>query len=138
LDTVRLPVSCNLDCGGGCPLVATVENGIVTKINNSRLGASGMTGCLKGLQMQKVLYAEDRLKRPQIRVGPRGSGQFREADWGEALDLVASKLVEIRERYGASSVLHLGGSGSQRGCLHNTLRLTKRFLALYGGFTERW
>ncbi len=138
MDIVRLPVSCNLDCGGGCPLIATVEKGIVTRISNNRLGTPGMAGCLKGLQMPRVLYAEDRLKRPLIRVGSRGSGQFREADWGEALDLVASKLVEIRERYGASSVLHLGGSGSQRGCLHNTQRLTKRFLTLYGGYTERW
>jgi anaerobic dimethyl sulfoxide reductase subunit A len=97
-----------------------------------------MTGCVKGLQMQKVLYAEDRLKKPLIRVGPRGSGDFREVEWGEGLDFVASRLREVRERYGASSVLHLGGSGSQRGCLHNTQRLTKRFLALFGGYTERW
>jgi anaerobic dimethyl sulfoxide reductase subunit A len=138
LEKVRFPISCNLDCGGGCPLIATVENGVVTQIENSLLGAPGMTGCLKGLQMQRVLYAKDRLKRPLIRTGSRGSGDFREADWGEALDLVASKLVEIRERYGASSVLHLGGSGSTRACLHNTLRLTKRFLAFYGGYTERW
>jgi len=88
--------------------------------------------------MQRVLYAKDRLKRPLIRVGSRGSGDFREVDWEEALDLVASKLLEIKERHGASSVLHLGGSGSTRACLHNTLRLTKRFLALYGGYTERW
>ncbi len=86
LDRVRFPVSCNLDCGGGCPLIATIEGGVVTQIGNNPLGAHGMTGCVRGLQMQRVLYAKDRLRRPLIRVGPRGSGDFREVGWGEALE----------------------------------------------------
>ncbi|HSR29837.1 MAG TPA: molybdopterin-dependent oxidoreductase [Anaerolineae bacterium] len=86
--------------------------------------------------MAKVLYAPDRLKRPLLRTGPRGSGDFKEVPWSEALDLVASKLSDIRARYGNEALLRLGGSGSCRGALHNTTRLTKRFLCMFGGCIE--
>jgi anaerobic dimethyl sulfoxide reductase subunit A len=134
----QIPVSCNLDCGGGCPLIATLEGGRVIAITDNPLRDSHMTGCVKGFQMHRVLYSEDRLRRPLIRNGPRGSGEFREASWDEALDLVAGGLAKVKTRHGAASILHLGGSGSNRGSLHNTLRLTKRFLAMFGGYTERY
>ncbi len=114
-----------------------VEGEVVTGITDNPLGAPYLTGCVKGVQMHRVLYAPDRLRKPLIRVGPRGSGEFREAGWGEALDLVTEKLTWIKKRYGAQSIIHLGGSGSSRGSLHNTHRLTKRFLAMLGGYTER-
>ena len=133
----QIPVSCNLDCGGGCPLLATIEDGKVIEINDSQLGDSHMTGCIKGFQMYRVLYSEDRLRRPLVGNGPRGSGRFREASWDEALDIVAERLTQIKTRNGAESILHLGGSGSNRGSLHNTHRLTKRFLAMFGGYTIR-
>lgn len=133
----QIPVSCNLDCGGGCPLLATLEEGRVIAITDSQLGDSHMTGCVKGFQMHRVLYSEDRLRRPLIGNGPRGSGEFREASWDEALDLVAERLTKVKTRHGVASILHLGGSGSTRGSLHNTNRLTKRFLAMFGGYTER-
>lgn len=137
MSRVLVPVSCNLDCGGGCPLLATVEDGVVTGIVDNPLGAPYMTGCVKGFQMHRVLYAPDRLRKPLIRSGSRGSGEFREAEWSEALDLVAGRLTEIKRKYGTQSIIHLGGSGSSRGSLHNTHRLTKRFLAMLGGYTER-
>jgi len=132
----QIPVSCNRDCGGACPLLATVADGRLVSIADNPSFSPYMTGCLRGYQMPRVLYAPDRLRKPLLRTGPRGSGEFREAEWPEALDLVAGRLEEIRDRYGAGSVLHAGESGSTRGALHNTGRLTSRFLALYGGATE--
>ena len=95
-----------------------------------------MRGCARGYQMPRTLYAPDRLKKPLVRDGPRGSGQFREASWPQALDLVAHRLGEIKDRCGAQAILRLGGSGSCRGALHNTALLTQRFLGLLGGYTE--
>ncbi len=131
-----IPVSCNLDCGGGCPLLAHVEDGRVTRITNNPLGGPYMAGCVKGLQMHRVVQAPDRLKRPLLRTGPRGSEEFKEVGWSEALDLVAERLAEIRDKYGNEAILRLGGSGACNGALHNTGRLTKRFLSLFGGYTE--
>ena len=104
----------------------------MTAITDSYLGDPHMTGCVKGFQMHRVLYSEDRLRKPLIANGPKG-GEFREASWDKALDLVAERLTDVKTRHGASSILHLGGSGSNRGSLHNTNRLTKRFLAMFGG-----
>lgn len=133
-----IPVSCNVDCIGGCPLVAHVRAERVTRLTNNPLGGPYMAGCSKGFGAARLLYAPGRLTAPLVRTGPRGSGRFREASWPEALDLVADKLAEIRSRYGSEAVLRLGGSGACRGALHNTGRLTSRFLALYGGCTETY
>jgi anaerobic dimethyl sulfoxide reductase subunit A len=134
--TSQIPVSCNRDCGGACPLLANVSDGRLISVVDNPAFSPYMTGCLRGYQMPRVLYAPERLRKPLLRTGPRGSGEFREAEWPEALDLVAGRLKEIRERHGAASVLHTGESGSTRGALHNTGRLASRFLALYGGATE--
>jgi formate dehydrogenase alpha subunit len=48
----------------------------------------------------EFVHHPDRLKKPLIREG----GAFREAKWGEALDLVAKKLIGIRDKYGSDSV----------------------------------
>jgi anaerobic dimethyl sulfoxide reductase subunit A len=127
-----IPVSCNKDCIGGCPLVAYVEHGRITRIRTSPHAGPYMTGCIKGFQAARTLYAPDRLRSPLLRTGPRGSGQFRELAWPEALDIVAERLAGIKARYGAQAILRLGGSGSCRGALHNTQRLTARFLSLLG------
>jgi anaerobic dimethyl sulfoxide reductase subunit A len=129
-------VSCNLDCGGGCPLIAHVEDGKIVKITDNPLGGPYMSGCVKGLQMFRVQYSPERLRRPLLRTGPRGSGEFREVEWAQALDHVAERLADIKERYGNDAILLLGGSGAPLGALHNTVRLPKRFLSMFGGYTD--
>jgi anaerobic dimethyl sulfoxide reductase subunit A len=135
---VEIPVSCNKDCGGDCPLLATVEHGRVTKIRNNPLGGPTMTGCVRGFQMFRALYAPDRLRKPLVRTGPSGSAQFAEVAWPHALELVAERLADVKARYGNEAILHLSGSGSCRGALHDTHRLTTRFLSLFGGYTETY
>jgi anaerobic dimethyl sulfoxide reductase subunit A len=128
-----LPVSCNRDCGGGCPLLAHVEGGWVTRITHNPAGGPYLKGCIRGYLAAEQLYDPARLTRPLVRTGPRGSGQFREAEWPEAVRLVADGLARVRERFGDGAVYAMGGSGSCRGALHNTGRLTARFLNLSGG-----
>jgi anaerobic dimethyl sulfoxide reductase subunit A len=132
-----LPVACNRDCGGGCPLLATVADGRVTRIVDNPAGGPYLTGCPRGFQAWRQQQAPDRLTVPLVRTGPRGSGQFREASWDEALRLVADGLAAVRERHGDAAILALGGSGSCRGALHHTEDLTARFLNLGGGHVEQ-
>lgn len=55
---------------------------------------------------------EDRLKTPMIRTRVDGVDSFREVDWDEALDYIASKLKDISSRYGPECVaLFTHGSG---------------------------
>jgi anaerobic dimethyl sulfoxide reductase subunit A len=116
--------------------MAHIEGGKVVKITNNPNGNRYMAGCVKGLQMARLLYAPDRLRKPLIRTGTRGLGEFREAEWDEALDLVASKLREIKLRYGCESIIRLGSAGTSTGALHDTSNITQRFLASFGGFTD--
>jgi anaerobic dimethyl sulfoxide reductase subunit A len=131
----ELPVSCNLDCGGGCALLAEVRQGRLVRIRDNPLRPPLARGCARGYAMARRVYAPDRLTRPLLADGPRGSGRFRQAGWEEALDRVARGLAEIGARHGPESLILLGGSGSCRGALHNTEALGPRFLSLFGGFT---
>jgi anaerobic dimethyl sulfoxide reductase subunit A len=127
------PVSCNKDCGGGCALVARVEGGRVTAIVDSPFRPGDMRGCARGFRAHEVTHSRERLTKPLIRTGPRGNCEFREAPWDEALDLVARRLQELRERHGSRSILALAGAGAIRGAVHNTGSLTRRFLSTVAG-----
>jgi len=130
----KIPVSCNKDCGGACPLIAHVREGRVRKITNNPLGGPYMNGCVRGFQAAKILYSPDRLRKPLMSRGPRGAGLFKEIEWTDAFDIISEKLDRIRSESGGHAVLPLGGSGSFRGALHSTARLIQRFLALSGGY----
>ena len=136
MSETSVAVTCNKDCGAGCPLVAVVRDGRIARVRNNPLGGRAMKGCVRGFEMPRVVYAPDRILKPLLRTGARGSGQYREAEWPEAQELVANRLAEVFSRYGAGSILALAGFGSGRGALHSTKGLTKRFLGLLGGYTE--
>lgn len=131
------PVACNRDCGGGCPLLATVQGGRVRRIADNPAAGPYLKGCIRGYHSWRQQQAPDRLTSPLVRTGPRGSGRFREASWHEAVRLVADGLTRVREKHGDGAVLALGGSGSCRGALHHTDTLTARFLNLTGGHVEQ-
>lgn len=132
----KIPVSCNKDCGAGCPLTAHIQENTIIQITDSPLRDTHMKGCLKGYRAMETLYHKDRLTDPLIRTGSRGSGQFRKAAWGEALDLISQKLLTLKDNKNCSGLMRIGGTGSCRGSLHNTDFVTKRFLALFGDYTE--
>lgn len=67
--------------------------------------------CPKGQAAPELLYHPDRLKYPLRRTGPRGSDCWQRISWDEALDIVASKLLTARERFGAESIVGARGTG---------------------------
>ena len=86
--------------------------------------------------MPSVVYNPERLKKPLLRSGTRGSGDFKEISWPEALDMIAEQLQETGRKYGKQAILPLGGSGACRGMLHHTHLLSTRFFNGFGGYTE--
>lgn len=129
-----VPTFCGKDCGGGaCPLLARVEDGMVTGMLHNPAGKD-LRPCPRGYALHRAHYAPDRLRLPLLADGPRGSGRFREVGWDEALGLVASRLVDIHSRHGPASVIGLGSAGST-GVLHSSEGLLSRFLNVLGGAT---
>ncbi|SDO24871.1 Molybdopterin oxidoreductase Fe4S4 domain-containing protein [Lutimaribacter pacificus] len=70
--------------------VAYIEGNRDHPINKGVLCAKGSAGIMQ-------VNAPSRLRAPLKRVGPRGSGEFREISWDEALDLAVSWLKPIRD-----------------------------------------
>ncbi|KJS12372.1 MAG: molybdopterin oxidoreductase [Peptococcaceae bacterium BRH_c8a] len=94
-----------LMCTVRCPIKVEIENNDVRLIEGNP-HAPGIEGsiCPKGAAGVALLNDDQRLKKPLIRTGPRGSGQWREAEWDEALDYVAVSLKEVTEKYGNRAV----------------------------------
>lgn len=131
----QFPVFCGRDCGGNaCPLLASVDNGRVTRVIPNPAGGRFISGCPRGLNLPHWQYAPDRLLTPLVRTGPRGSGQFRQATWEEALEITAGRLGEIRARYGPQAVMQMSSAGDT-GALHGTDPLAARFFHFFGGST---
>ncbi len=111
--------TCSPNCTGSCGQLAFVRDGKIVKVQQAADYPDTVynpRGCMKGIQYLMHVYGEDRIRRPLILKdgAARGSGDFREATWDEALDLVAAKLKAIGERHGWDSIHVFGqvpGSG---------------------------
>ncbi|MDA3833158.1 MAG: molybdopterin-dependent oxidoreductase, partial [Spirochaetales bacterium] len=67
------------------------------------------TLCSKGSATRQYVYNADRLKTPLKRVGPKGSDEFVPISWDEALDTIAHKLNDYKNRFGPESVAFFCG-----------------------------
>jgi anaerobic dimethyl sulfoxide reductase subunit A len=72
---------------------------------------------------------------PLRRTGPRGTGQFQRITWQEALDGIAERLRDVKDRYGTEAVLHADGAGSQSGRGFSGADASRRFFAHWGPVT---
>ncbi len=93
-------------CSGRCPIEVWVENGKI-KLVHGNTNVTDIEGgiCPRGAAGPSIVFDEQRLKYPMIRVGKRGEGKFRRVSWEEALDWTANKLKEIIEKYGPESIV---------------------------------
>ena len=93
-------------CVWRCGLIAKIQDGRVVKLDgNPEHPHSRGNLCPRGQSGLMNTYDPDRVLTPLIRVGKRGEGKFRQASWEEALDLVASKMTEIKNKYGAEAMV---------------------------------
>ena len=93
-------------CVWRCGLIAKVRDGRVVKLDgNPEHPHSRGNLCPRGQSGLMNTYDPDRVLTPLIRVGKRGEGLFRKASWDEALDLVASNMLAIKEKYGAEAMV---------------------------------
>jgi len=102
---VEIPTTCEM-CVNKCSLIAVVENGVIHKLNpNPENPKSRGMLCARGNAGLQQVYDSARLKRPLIRAGNRGEGNWRPASWDEAFDFTAKKLSETKDKYGPQGTL---------------------------------
>ncbi|MGD0235691.1 MAG: molybdopterin-dependent oxidoreductase, partial [Syntrophorhabdales bacterium] len=93
-----------------CGIDAYVKDGVVIKVEGTKENPhSEGTLCSKGNANRQYVYHKDRIRTPLVRVGERGSGQFTSVSWEEALDLIARRLLQIRQESGPESVVFFSG-----------------------------
>ncbi len=84
-------------CACRCGIKVYLKDGSVRHIEGNRdHPVNHGVMCAKGAAGIMQHYSPARLTRPLLRVGPRGSGEFREIDWSEALDTATEWLGAIR------------------------------------------
>ncbi|MDD7997052.1 molybdopterin-dependent oxidoreductase [Kosakonia radicincitans] len=98
--------SCPRNCYDTCSLRTHVKDGVIHYIDGAKESTfTHGQPCIKGLTYPRRVYSPDRIKYPMIQDG-RGSGKWRRISWEDAIERIASKILEIKKKDG--SLLGLG------------------------------
>jgi len=93
-------------CVSRCGVLATIEDGRLTKVTADPEHPNGCI-CVKGTAAPEIVYSPDRLQYPMVRTRPKGErapGWVR-ISWDQAMALVASRLLDLKSRYGPEAVV---------------------------------
>ncbi|WP_338823202.1 Putative dimethyl sulfoxide reductase chain YnfE [Moorella humiferrea] len=109
---------CPHNCYNTCGLVSLVEDGRITGLyGDPAHGYSRGHLCRFGYRYLDLFYHPERVIYP-LRQVPRGSGNWRRISWDEAYELIAGKMLEIKERYGSFLPVFLYSNSGNIGILH--------------------
>lgn len=111
-------------CGVGCQLDLYVKDG---KIVDS-MGAYGPSNkgllCVKGRSASfDFISAPDRLKTPLIKN--KETGEFEEASWDEALDLIVNKFTQIKNEHGGEALAAFACSRSTNEDIYQFMKMAR-------------
>jgi formate dehydrogenase alpha subunit len=108
-------------CGVGCNFDLNVKNDKVIGVtSNLTSPVNGRLTCVKGRFGIDYIHSPERLTTPLIKK----DGEFVEASWDEALDLIASKFGEIKTTYGGDAIAAL----SSARCVNEDNYLMQKFM----------
>src|SRR5712664_4108631 len=93
-------------CGVGCSFDVWTKDREILKIEPKDGPTNGISTCIKGKFGWDFVNSSDRLTKPLIREG----GKFREANWDEALGVVARRLAGIKASSGPDSLAFISSS----------------------------
>ena len=127
---------CPHDCPSTCALeVEVLDERTIGRVrgaedNDYTLGVI----CAKVARYAERVHHPDRLLRPLCRKGPKGSGDFAEISWDDALDLVAENFAEAERRHGTEAVWPYYYAGTMGLVMRdgiNRLRHVKKYSGFY-------
>ncbi|MCK5742869.1 MAG: twin-arginine translocation signal domain-containing protein, partial [Chlorobi bacterium] len=78
-------------CGTGCGIMIATKNDRIVAVKGDPLGPVNRgLNCIKGYFNAKIMYGEDRLKKPLLRMDASGNfskqGKFKPVSWKRAFD----------------------------------------------------
>ncbi|MCA1952651.1 MAG: molybdopterin oxidoreductase family protein [Hyphomicrobiales bacterium] len=134
--TISRPSVCPHDCPSACSLeVELPGNNRIGRVRG--LAAQTYTDgviCAKVARYAERIHHPERLTEPLLRVGPKGSGQFRPIGWDEALDRAAEAFLAAEAESGSEAVWPYYYAGTMglvmRDGIHR-LRHAKRYSGMF-------
>jgi anaerobic selenocysteine-containing dehydrogenase len=79
-----------------------VRNGVIRKVEADPINTfTGNSLCVKGYMYTDKVYDPNRIKCPMMQ-SPRFSGNWKRISWDEAMDIIAKKILEIKDKYGST------------------------------------
>ena len=123
-DSKWIPTAC-YQCKAECAILARVEDGVLKEIRGNPKARG--KACVKGMAGVSLQYNQDRLTHPLKRVGKRGEGKFVRISWDEAMNIMADKLQQLKQRGDAHKL-------TASFFPHSISDPKWRFLNAYGGF----
>ena len=101
--------TCNRDCPDACGIVATLEDGVVVKLEgDSEHPVTKGFLCYRTSHFPELAASSMRIAQPMI----RRNGRLEPATWDQALDLIADKLRQVRDESGPEAIFHYRSGGS--------------------------
>jgi nitrate reductase NapA len=101
-------------CGTGCGvMVAVKDNHVVATQGDPQAEVNRGLNCVKGYFLSKIMYGEDRLKQPLLRMKNgqyAKDGEFQHVSWDTAFDVMAHHFKKALKDKGPSGV-GMFGSG---------------------------
>ena len=143
------PSVCTL-CSAGCGLLVRVMQGEAEVVRHGQQGlikmglAKKLEGnpqhpvnqgklCARGQAGLQVLYHPDRITHPIKRTGARGSGEFQQITWDDAVKELSAHLAALQASKSTNALAFL--ARPLRGQRHE---LIERFLKAYGAPPAVW
>ena len=129
--------ACPHDCPSTCALDIEIgADGRIGRMHGAKDNSytAGVI-CAKVARYAERLYHPDRLLKPLRRKGEKGSGQWAETSWENALDEIATAFVKAESKYGSEAVWPYYYAGTmgwiQRDSI-DRLRHAKRYSGFFG------
>ncbi|ELA9196007.1 periplasmic nitrate reductase subunit alpha [Vibrio parahaemolyticus] len=101
-------------CGTGCSVLVGTQNGkVVATQGDPEAPVNKGLNCIKGYFLSKIMYGQDRLTQPLLRMKDgkyHKDGEFTPVSWDVAFDTMAEKWKASLEKKGPTSV-GMFGSG---------------------------
>ena len=101
-------------CGTGCSMnVATRDNRVVATHGDIKSEVNKGLACVKGYFLSKIMYGEDRLQQPLLRMKDGNydkEGEFTPISWDQAFDIMEEKFKKALKEKGPRGV-GMFGSG---------------------------
>lgn len=102
-------------CKGECGVLVYVKDGHLVDVKEDpdfpRKVWPPIKGCVRRRAAKEYFYHPERVNFPVKRAGEKGEGKWQRISWDQALDEIAERLRNIKDKYGGEAIVLNRGTG---------------------------